>query len=130
MVAGRSIEGRNVTMTTTNASAAVTGPANTYQVGDVGRTVTGSGITAGTTIIAVASETAATLSANATTTNTRSCTLGPLGSAGNIATGYFGWSPESETESLSYSLAQSNLGTLTPDRLTNNFTPVSQRSRG
>lgn len=130
MVAGRSTDGRNVTMITTTGSAAITGPANTYQQGDVGRTVTGSGIPAGATIIAVASETAATLSANATTTNTRSCTLGPQSTAGNTSIGYVGWSPESETEANTYTLPQANLGTATPDRLTNNFTPVSQRSRG
>jgi hypothetical protein len=59
MVAGRTTEGRTVaSLTKTSGSAAVTGPAGTFSSEDVGRSVTGTGIAANTTIAAVASGTA------------------------------------------------------------------------
>lgn len=60
---------RSATIGTTNNSTAVTGAAGTFvTTEDVGRYVTGPGIPPGTTLSAVASDTAATLSAPATAT--------------------------------------------------------------
>ena len=59
-MAGRTSEPRSVTVTTTNASAALTGAAGTFSTSDVGRPITATGIPAGATLSAVASSTAAT----------------------------------------------------------------------
>jgi hypothetical protein len=127
VVAGRSTEARTTTVGITNTSAALTAVAGTFSFEDIGRTISGTGIPGGATIAAVASGTAATLSAPATATNASlSATLGP---ANPQAAGYVGWSPESRTENTTYSLAANNLGTATPDRLSNASTGVSQRSR-
>lgn len=116
-VTGRSTEGRTITgVGTTSGSAALTAPAGTFHVPeDVGRTITGTGIPAGATILAVASATAATLSANATATGTITATLGIAASG---AYGFIGWNPESDAESESYSVAAKNAGTNSPDRMT------------
>lgn len=127
MVAGRTTEPRAVSLTSTSGSAAVTAPAGTFNVPeDVGRTVVGTGIPAGATLSAVASATAATLSANATTTGARTVTLGQ---AAGESYGFRGWSPESDTEADTYTVAANNAGTATPDRITNTTTPVSRRAR-
>lgn len=55
---------------TTNASAAITSATASWTTADVGRPISGTGITAGTTILSVQSTTAATLSANATASGT------------------------------------------------------------
>ncbi|MEU8525259.1 hypothetical protein AB0C77_06600 [Streptomyces sp. NPDC048629] len=127
MALGRTNEGRTVTVTTTNASAAITAAAGTFHEEDAGRTITGTGIPAAATISAVASDTAATLSANATASGSPSVTLGR---AQPTAYGFAGWSPETDAESETYTVAAANAGTATPDRLTNNVTPVTQRARG
>jgi hypothetical protein len=58
VVKGRSSnETRSVTITTTNTSPAITAAAGTFNKGDVGAKVTATGVTAGTTITAVASDT-------------------------------------------------------------------------
>lgn len=128
MVAGRSTEARTFVVNKTSASAAVTAAAGSFNEEDAGRPITGTGIAASTTILSVQSDTAATLSAAATATNSATATVGSAAEAGSY--GFVGWSPESDAESETYTLAQSNLGTATPDRLTNPFTSVSQRSRG
>ena len=95
MAAGRTSEGRTISaLTKTSGSAAVTAAAGTFSSEDVGRSVTGTGVPAGTTIASVSSGTAATLSANATATNTAAATLGV---ATEAVTGYRGWSPETTT---------------------------------
>ncbi|MGW5426878.1 hypothetical protein ACWET9_06575 [Streptomyces sp. NPDC004059] len=127
MVAGRSNEARTVTVTTTNASANITAAANTFQEEDAGRTITGTGIPAGATIQTVTSDTAATLSAAATASGSPSVTLGR---AQPQAYGFNGWSPESDAESETYTVAAVNAGTATPDRLTNTYTRADQRGRG
>lgn len=53
---------------TTNASATVTSATAAFQSGDVGKTISGTGIPGGTTILQVASATSIVLSANATAT--------------------------------------------------------------
>ena len=127
MVAGRSTEPRSVSaLTKTSGSAAVTAAAGTFSQEDVGRTVTGTGVPAGTTILSVQSGTAATLSANATASNTASAALG---AAAPASAGYVGWSPETPTEAASYSVAANNAGTTTPDRITNTSTAQSRRAR-
>ena len=126
MATGRATDGRTVTVTT-NSTTAITGAAGTFVASDVGRTITRAGIPAGTTISAVASGTAATLSAAATTSATSAAVLGALDGKDQ---GFRGWSPETDVEAATYSVAATNAGTATPDRLTNATTPVSQRTRG
>lgn len=109
-VTGRG-SGRVVTAGITSGSAAVTAAAGTFHpASDVGRPVSGTGIPAGATLSAVASATAATLSANATATNASAALrLGPHASfaarttAAN-ALGFDGWSPETEAETLAYTI--------------------------
>lgn len=118
---GRTNEPRaGVTINTTNASAAITAAAGTF-----GRTVTGTGIPAGTTILAVASDTAATLSANATATGSPSVTLGP---GTDDAVGFHGWSPETDAEADTYKNAGAATST-PPGRLTSPNTQRAQRNR-
>lgn len=91
---------------TTSGSAAITSATAAFNaVTDVGAVISGTGIPAGTTIIAVADATHATLSANATATATTValtvntlgwvctkmsgyCALGSSGSAGNFTVGF------------------------------------------
>ena len=130
MVAGRSTEPRTVSaLTKTSGAATCTGaPAGTFSSEDVGRTVTGTGVPAGATILSVQSATACTLSANATASNSTGVTLGAA-LPGNA--GYSGWSPESATESAAYTVAASNAGTVPPDRITDNINQrPGPRSRG
>lgn len=127
MAVGRSNEARTATVTTTLSSTAITAPAGTFQEEDAGRAITGTGIPAGATLSAVTSDTAATLSAAATAAGSPVATLGR---ATGEAYGFTGWSPESDAESESYTVAAVNAGTVTPDRIGNPFTPASQRSRG
>lgn len=76
-IAANAVAGtRTAQVTTTNASAAITAPAGTFSTDDIGATITGAGIPAATTIIAVASGTAATMSANATASATVTATIG------------------------------------------------------
>jgi hypothetical protein len=122
-----------VTVTTTNASTAVTAPAGTFSTTrDVGRAITAAGIPAGATLSAVASATAATLSVAATATGARSATIGAVHRlvVDAQADGFIGWSPESEAEAGAYTVAANNAGTVAPDRITNPNTRVEQRSRG
>lgn len=122
MATGRTTEPRSATVTTTNGSAALTAPAATFHAPeDTGRTVTGTGIPAGATLVAVASDTAATLSVAATATGTVAVALG----AGNPAAyGLIGWSPETEAEAKSYAQR-----TTPPDRLTDALTPATSGRR-
>lgn len=127
MVAGRSTEPRSVSaLTKTSGSAAVTAAAGTFSQEDVGRTVAGTGVAAGTTIASVQSGTAATLSANATASNAAAASLGQASPA---AAGYVGWSPETATEAATYSVAANIAGTASPDRISNTSTAQSRRAR-
>lgn len=127
MVAGRTTEGRTISaLTKTSGSAAVTAAAGTFSQEDVGRTVTGTGVPANATILSVTSGTAATLSANATATNTAAATLGQ---ATATAAGYVGWSPETPAEAATYTVAANNAGTAPPDRVTDTVTPFTRRGR-
>lgn len=130
MVAGRTTESRTFVVNKTSGAATVTAPALSFNEEDAGRPITGTGIPAATTVLSVQSDTAATLSANATATNAATATVGSAAEMGQ-AYGFIGWSPESDAESETYTLAQANLGTATPDRVTNNYSPLpTQRSRG
>lgn len=132
MASGRTSEPRAVTVTTTNSSTAVTASAGTFSKKDAGRTITATGIPASTTLASVTSDTAAVLSAAATATGSRSATLGAATTAAADAQfyGFMGWSPETDVESDSYSVAANNAGTVAPDRITNTYTAVARRSRG
>lgn len=131
MVAGRTTEPRSVTLTTTSGQAGVTAASGTFNAEDVNRVVTATGIPAGTTLSAVASDTAATLSANATASGSRSVVIGTEGGLAPTNYGFRGWSPESETESQAYSVSANNAGTpVPPAKLTDGITRTSQRSRG
>lgn len=129
MVAGRTTEGRTIAaLTKTSGSAAVTAAAGTFSQEDVGRSVTGTGIQAATTVLSVQSGTAATLSLTANASNAAAATLGQaLGSSA----GYYGWSPETVTENNAYSVTSVNAATVPPDRIVDNYNPMpAQRSRG
>jgi hypothetical protein len=132
MAGGRTTEPRGVTVTKTAASAAITGAAGTFSKSDVGRAISGTGIPAGATLAAVTSDTAATLSANATATGSGAATIGAAThGAATSGYGFTGWSPESDTESQAYTVAANNAGTASPDRITNPYTAAaSQRGRG
>jgi hypothetical protein len=130
MAVGRSPEGRNVTVTTTALSTAITAPAGSLAEEDAGRTIAGAGIPAGTTLSAVTSDTAATLSAAATAGATVTATIGTTGATAAGAYGFVGWSPETDAESETYSVAAANVGPASPDRITNTTTAVQQRARG
>jgi hypothetical protein len=108
---------------TTNASAALTGSANSFFSADVGAPISGTGIPAGATIAAVASGTAATLSVNATATGTITAAIGPRAAS---ASGYTGWRPEADTRNADYSFASNASGVVPQDRLTDNITRTNQ----
>ncbi len=132
MVAGRSSEARTVAgVGTTNLSAALTAPANSFNEEDAGRLITGTGIPANATILSVTSGAAATLSANATATGTITATIGGTPLDTGTRYGFLGWSPESDAESETYTLAAVNAGQVTPDRIVNTTTSATQhRTRG
>jgi hypothetical protein len=131
MVAGRTSDTKSVTgVGTTATSTALTGPANTFNEEDAGRLITGAGIPAAATLASVTSGTAAVLSAAATATATITATIGGTGVDSGQKYGFTGWSPETDAESESYTLAANNAGTVAPDRIVNPFTPNAQRSRG
>jgi hypothetical protein len=128
MSVGRSTEARTQVIGTTNASAAITGAAGTFNEEDAGRPISGTGIPAATTILSVTTDIAATLSANATATGSPTATFG-VGAGTALGYGFTGWSPESDAESETYSIA-GGASASAPDRLANAYTGVSQRSRG
>lgn len=121
-VTGRTTEPRSVaSVGTTSASAALTAPAGSFDQGDVGRTITGTGIPAGRTILSVtATGNGATMSGTASATGTITAALG----AGSPqASGFAGWSPETEAEAKTYSIA-GGASASAPDRVTS---PSQQR---
>jgi hypothetical protein len=125
-VAGRSPAGRTVaTVVTTDESAAITGPAGAFHEEDVGRAITGTGIAAATTIESVESATAATLSAPATATGSVTVALGG-GAAADY--GFFGWSPETDAESETYTVL-GGASAASPGRITSPTVAVAQRSQ-
>lgn len=131
MVAGRTAEPRTATVTTTNASANLTAAAGTFNEEDAGRSISGTGIPAAATLATVTSDTAATLSANATASGSITATIGGTGTAGGQTYGFTGWSPETDAESETYTVAANNAGTATPDRITTAYNPKTvQRGRG
>lgn len=127
MAVGRSNEARTATVTTTSASANITGAAGTFHEEDAGRAISGTGIPASTTISSVTSDTAVVMSANASASGSPTATLGV---AAGSSYGFTGWSPETDAESETYSVAAVNAGATTPDRLSNPYTSITQRARG
>jgi hypothetical protein len=124
---GRTTEPRTLaSVTKTAASANITAPAGTFTAEDKGRTITGTGIPAGATITAVSSDTAATMSANATAAGTASATLG---AADPRNTGYTGWIPETYAEAGTYTVAAVNSGAAYPGKITDPSTGRKQRGR-
>lgn len=69
--------GRTATVSTTDLSPAITSSDANFDASDAGRTITGAGIPAATTILSVQSPTAATLSNDATATGTTAAAIGP-----------------------------------------------------
>lgn len=126
MVVGRTNQSRTQVIGTTNTSAAITGAAGTFNEEDAGRAITGTGIPAAATILSVTSDVAATLSANATATGSPTATF--VAATGD-SYGFTGWSPETDAESETYSIA-GGASASAPDRLANAYTGVTQRSRG
>lgn len=70
-------QSRSASITTTSGSTAIGGASAAYTAADVGGTITGTGIPAGTTIASVTSGTSATLSKAATASGTITATIGP-----------------------------------------------------
>lgn len=130
MAVGRTTEGRSVaSVTTALGSAGVTAPAGSFAEEDAGRTVTGAGIPAGTTIASVESDAAATLSQAATAAGTTTADLGP-GDPQDL--GFYGWSPETDAESETYTI-QGGASANSPDRITSptvDQRTLIQRQRG
>ena len=130
MAAGRSPEARPVaSVGTTDTQPTITGPAGSFREEDAGRPITGTGIPAATTVLSVQSDTAATMSANATATGSITATLGGNAAA---AYGFDGWSPETDAESEVYAMgAAGGAGVNDPQRLANSYTErLPQRARG
>jgi hypothetical protein len=128
MAVGRSTDPRTLAgVSTTATSTALTAPAGTFAEEDTGRTITGPGIPAGSTLAAVTSDTAATLSAAATATGTITAAVGQASAADY---GFVGWSPETDTESESYTVAAVTSGVVPPGRITDTTTAAAQRARG
>lgn len=125
-VAGRTPKPRTQSIGTTSTDATITGSAGTFREEDVGRAITATGIPASTTILSVTSDTSAELSANATATATVTATLG--GDAAS-AYGFYGWSPETDAESETYTLLAKGGGATSPDQLADAVTGVAQRTR-
>ncbi len=113
--------------TGTVLSTRVTAPAGSFNEEDAGRAIVGAGIPAGSTVIAVTSDAAAVLSAAATAAGTVPASLGAT-----QGYGFVGWSPETDAESETYTVAAAGAGTATPDRITNTTTGVTalRRARG
>ncbi len=131
MAVGRTTEARTATgVGTTATSTALTGPANTFNEEDAGRKISGTGIPANATIASVTTATAAVLSANATATGSITATIGGAAGADAQGYGFSGWSPETDAESETYTLAAVNAGQVPPDRITNTYTGVSTLQRG
>lgn len=125
MAAGRTAEARSVAgLGTTLGAAAITFPANGIVEEDAGRAISGAGIPANATVATVTSTTTGTISPNATATATITATLGAGGDYG-----FSGWSPETDAESESYTVAANNAGTIPPGRITDTSTPITQRAR-
>ena len=124
-------QSRVVTVTKTNSSSTITGVAGTFSTKDVGRPIVGTGIPAAAILTVVASDTAATLSAAATASSTDPAVIGSAATyvADSLAYGFVGWSPETELESLTYTVAAFNAGAVPPG-VADNHSPLVQRSRG
>ncbi len=113
--------------TGTAISTGVTATAGTFNEEDAGRPITGTGIPAGASVTSVTSDTAAVLSVAASAAGTVTAQV-----AATLGYGFVGWSPETDPESETYTVAAANANTVTPDRITNSATGVGplQRARG
>lgn len=127
MVAGRSSEPRTLTVNTTLSSTAITAAAGSFNKGDVGRSITGTGIPAGATIATVTSDTAATLSAAATATGAPVATFPTDATSGY---GFYGWSSTTDAEAGTHTVAAVNAGQVSPGRITDQVTANTYRARG
>ncbi len=116
----------SVTSTGTVTSTPLTAPAGTFNEEDAGSGITATGIPAGATLTAVASDTAARLSVPATAGGTNLTATIRTDQFGQ-GYGFRGWSPESDAESETYTVAAVNANTAFPGKLTNNKTGVHDR---
>jgi len=132
MVLGRTTEVRTIaSVGTTATTTALTGPADSFNEEDAGRPITGTGIPASTTIASVTTATAAVLSVAATATGTITATVGGNAADSGQKYGFHGWSPETDAESETYTMAANNAGQVQPDRVANSISSkAAQRSRG
>jgi hypothetical protein len=122
---GHSTAGRTVaTFGTTSGSKSVTGPSGSFNnPDDVDVVVTATGVPAGATLASVESDTAATLSVNATATGTVTATLGAeLASE----TGFTGWVPTTAAQQADWTVASANSGVTPPEHLADGNTRVTQ----
>lgn len=123
---GHGTEGRTIaSVGTTNTSTALTGPANSFNSGDVGAAVSGTGVPAGATIASVTSGTAAVLSAAATATGTITLTVGPQSAS---SAGFTGWHADTAAQESAETVAAENAGTTDPNRLTDINTRASEKT--
>ena len=122
---GRSTDARNVTgVDTTSASAAITFASNAMTAVDIGRTVTGTGIPVGSTLIARPTATTGTLSANATATAFDVLTNNADRKGGHVLHG----TVLPDAEAATYSIA-GGAGASAPSALADAVTRVAQRNR-
>ena len=124
-------QSRVVTVTKSNSSSTIAAPAGTFSSKDVGRPIVGTNIPAAAILTTVTNDMSAALSAAATGSSTDSAVIGSAATylADSLAYGFVGWSPETEAESLTYTVAAFNAG-LTAPAVADNHSPVAQRSRG
>lgn len=125
---GRSTEPKSVaTFGTTSGSKAITFPSGKVVADDVGRGVSGTGIAAGSKIATVTSATAGTVDTNATATGSVTATLASDRTTAD-GYGFFGWSPETDAEADTYSIAN-GAGADAPSVLSDSVTRVEYRYR-
>jgi hypothetical protein len=122
---------RTVTVIKTINSSTITGAAGTFSAKDLGRPITGTGIAAAATLTVISTDAAATISPAATATGTDPAVIGSATTmfADSLGNGYLGWSPETEAESLTYSVTAFNANAVPPGP-TDSHTAVVQRARG
>lgn len=128
MSTGRSTDGRQVTLTTTQGSTTATAPAATFSADDLGRQVLAYLLLPKTltTVVAVVSDTTITLSQAASSTGTMNNAA--LGVEPGTNCGFTGWIPETVAEADQYTVAGVLSGTPS-DVLTSPDQRVVQPSR-
>lgn len=116
--------GASLPVTISTGSTALT-TLSTFTPGDVGQAISGAGIPAGASVVAVPSTATATLSVPADATGSVVADVG----VDPAAAGWLGWVPTTAAEAASYSVAAAAAGTGPHDRMTDATTGAPQRTR-